>query len=77
MSTHYKELLSNIKCPSYAIYLGGMGCRIYYRRIDNESDIEHFFMHSDAWGQYVVDDRPALNEFIEGYEFIGQCESDY
>lgn len=76
MLFHYDVVLSNITCPSYTIFRAGLGINIYYRRIDAESQIEMFIMHPDNWGQYVVDDRPALYEFIEGCEYIDDCDSD-
>ena len=72
MST-YKDLLKDITVPSYVIYRGGLGIDIYYRRNYNKSKIEKFIMHPDNYGQYVVDDRPALYEFLEGYAYLGEC----
>jgi hypothetical protein len=48
----------------------GMGCHLFVKRNDINSDIEIFFMHSDSWGQYGQSDVPELNAFINGYELL-------
>ena len=57
---------TNVYCTIY----GGMGCTWYIRK--RGTNIEGFFMHSDNWGQYGpgTDDRPSLERFISGYNFI-------
>lgn len=48
----------------------GMGCHLFVKKNDINSNIEIFFMHSDSWGQYGHSDVPELNAFIYGYELI-------
>ena len=48
----------------------GMGCHLFVKRNDINSNIEIFFMHHDSWGQYGYIDIPKLNAFINGYEFL-------
>jgi hypothetical protein len=51
----------------------GMGCCFYCKRDGTDGTIELFFMHSDSWGQYgpETDERPKLNEFLQGYTETG------
>jgi hypothetical protein len=54
---------------TYVQLPGGMGCFWYLRRTDLGADLEGFFMHSDAWGQYgpETDEKPELERFVGGY----------
>jgi len=59
----------------YTILYAGMGCSMYVRRDNYDSDavgLKGFFMHTDAWGQYGVasDDTRKVEMFIDGYRLI-------
>lgn len=61
--------MNNISGKIYLVIYCGMGCYYYAKRDDINKPITLFFMHSDMWGQYKgADDRPALKEFVNGYE---------
>ena len=59
IKSHFKDY------PSYVIVYEGMGCCTIIRRLNNTSDIEGLFIHSDD-GYDPVKSR-INNEFIEGY----------
>jgi hypothetical protein len=50
----------------------GMGCYSFARRKNYDDDIETFFMHSDAWGQYGFQSSniEEMNNFIIGYDIV-------
>lgn len=55
---------NNVYLDEYA----GMGCTLFIRKKNNK--VESLFMHSDAWGQYNVDDTSIYNKFIQGCDNI-------
>lgn len=55
---------NNVYLDEYA----GMGCTLFIRKKNNK--VESLFMHSDAWGQYNVDNTPIYNKFIQGCDNI-------
>jgi hypothetical protein len=46
----------------------GMGCHWYIKRESVDDEIQFYFMHSDAWGQYgfSTSNVEELNNFLEG-----------
>ena len=72
-----KDIFRDLTNKIYTIVDGGMGCSWYLRRDNLNLSISGFFMHSDSWGQYGLesDDRPLMNLFISGYEFINNTSA--
>ena len=54
----------------YTSVYSGMGSTLYIRK--KNGSILSLFMHGDSWGQYGsnLDDRPILNNFIEGLDYV-------
>ena len=54
----------------------GMGCYLFIKRDDIDTEIELFFMHSDSWGQYGPSDVGELNNFIDDKNITDSDFSD-
>jgi hypothetical protein len=65
-----KKILDKKRGKIFFCSYAGMGCYLFVKRNDLNSDIEIFFMHSDSWGQYGISDVSELNEFVDGYELV-------
>lgn len=60
----------NVLPGQYITFYGGMGCAWYARKNRVTEDLEYFFLHSDARGQYGDDssDIPRLRAFTNAYK---------
>jgi hypothetical protein len=66
---------NNVFLCSYS----GMGCYHFARRKTQNDDIEVFFMHGDAWGQYGIEssDVNEMNNFVLNYDIVKANEVLY
>lgn len=65
-----KEIFGKKAGKIFFCSYAGMGCHLFVRRNDINSEIEIFFMHSDLWGQYGHSNVSQLNTFVDGYSLF-------
>ena len=68
MNSTPEKIAGNTDGKIYVAIAESLGCMNYYRRDNVHDTFQHFFMHSDSWGQYGnTKELDNLKNFIGGY----------